>query len=123
MDQDAQSEIIEQSSESPNPPKGPTKGHCWDYDAWGTDEDGEVYHSLYGVWWERSTSYTRLDIELECFRAGRTEDVGGLGKYGHLRECVELLWRTDANGKPLKNPKVEWNEWVDKMLEEALSAR
>lgn len=119
MDQDAQSEIIEQSGESPNPPKGPTKGHCWDYDAWGTDSDGNIYHSLYGVWWERSTLYSKLDIELECFRVGRSEEDGGLGKYGHLRECVELLWRTDANGKPLKNPKVEWNEWVDKMLEEA----
>jgi len=109
MDQDA---IIERSGESPSPPP-------WDYDAWGEDADGEIYHKLYGTWWERRIQYTRLFIELECFRVGRKEEDGGLGKYGHLRECVELLWRRDEKGKLLKDPKVEWNEWVEKMLEEA----
>jgi len=110
--------IVAKKGVSPKPP-------LFDYEKWGEDDEtGEIYHMLYGEWWERSRAWTQLDIELDCFRVGRTEAEGGLGKYGHLRNCVDLLWNLDTPGplslaKKRKEQKVEWNEWVEKMLEEA----
>lgn len=97
--------ITRHDGESPNPP-------VFDYDYYGRDEDGNLHHSLYGAWWPRSQAIDRLYIELECFREGRTPEEGGLGKYGHLVECVELLW--NHSGKQ----RVEWNPWIEKMLQE-----
>lgn len=96
--------ITPMQGESPDPPN-------FDYDVWGKDQDGEIWHQLYGLWWPKSR-HTRTDIELLCFRSGHKEEDGGLGTYGHLVEAVNLLW--NSSGKE----HVEWNPWLEKMLEE-----
>lgn len=103
---DLKPKITEQPGESPNPP-------LFQYDSYGYDEKGNLYHSTYGMWLERDIEYTDTYIELECFRAGRKVEEGGLGKYGHLVQCVNLLW--NYGGKE----RVEWNPWIQKLLEEA----
>lgn len=97
--------ITRQPGESPRPPS-------WDYDFWSRDEDGNIYHSLYGFDWPANKGIDRIYVELECFREGRTVEQGGLGKFGHLQECVELLW--NHGGKQ----RVEWNPWMSQMLQE-----
>jgi hypothetical protein len=98
--------IQRQGGLSPKPP-------LFDYDSWGLDENGGIYHELYGEWWDGKIGYSRLDIELSAFIRGLTPGEGGMGKYEHLRECIDLLWNT--GGKNV----VEWNPWLEKMLEES----
>lgn len=99
------STITEHPGLSPKPPS-------FDYNSYGTDSNGNIYHELYGKWWPSAGNYKLIDIELACFREGRTEAQGGLGKYGHLRECVDLLWNKG------KKEAVQWNPWLEKLLEE-----
>ena len=109
--QDSKTKIVDQHiteypGNSPDPP-------LFHYDSWGKDEKGNLYHSRYKIWVPRRIAYTQTHIELEAFRAGRTVEEGGLGKYGHLYECVNLLW--NYGGKE----RIEWNPWLVKLLEEA----
>lgn len=64
----------------------------------------------YGREWPNGT--TDLTIELYCFRHGRTQEEGGLGKAGHFREVVAMLW-----GNNNERWKFVWHPWADKMLE------
>ena len=58
----------------------------------------------------------QLSIEAMCFRIGHTPEFGGLGKFGHFKRIVDLLWN---------NPDLEchkrfvWNSWAEKILQEA----
>lgn len=58
----------------------------------------------------------QLDIEALCFRINHVEEDGGLGKFGHFKRYVDLLWN---------NPALEcqkrfiWNPWAEKMLRAA----
>lgn len=63
---------------------------------------------MYGHLWEEGTS--RLTIELKCFREGLTPEEGGLGKEGHFKEVVRILWSPDF---------FTWNPWADRMLKES----
>jgi hypothetical protein len=59
-------------------------------------------------------SWSSLDIELYCFRIGRTEEQKGLGKAGHFWKCVSYLY---APGNPVKNRskyfiRNPWSEWM-----------
>tara|TARA_B110000438_G_scaffold62609_2_gene63089 strand:+ start:3995 stop:5632 length:1638 start_codon:yes stop_codon:yes gene_type:complete len=47
-----------------------------------------------------------LELELYCFREGRSLASGGLGKFGHLKKAVNLVW-----------PKTVWNPWLERQLE------
>jgi hypothetical protein len=96
--------------ESPDPPK-------FDYDEWGRDENGELYHTRYGFNWPRVIDIDAIYIELECFREGRAVEEGGLGRYGHLQEAITLLW--NWGGKE----RIQFNPWFDKTLEEACNER
>lgn len=98
--------IHRQPGLSPKPP-------LFDYDSWGQDESGNIYHELYSEWWDAKIAYTQLDIELSAYIRGLKPEEGGLGKYQHLRECVDLLWNSDGRNI------VEWNPWLEKMLEES----
>jgi hypothetical protein len=100
--------ITRMPGDSPNPP-------MFDYDAWGQDNEGNIYHELYGRWWSREVNATRDDIELWAFKEELGPEDGGLGKYQHLREFIDLTW--NADGKTI----VEWNPWLEKLLEEACS--
>jgi len=99
--------ITEQPGESPKPPS-------WDYDCWGKDQYGNIYHELYRKWWPLALGYRLSDIELECFLEGRTVERGGLGKYQHAKNAVDLLWNHDP-----KNPGFIWTPEAEKMTMEA----
>lgn len=96
------SEIIGDSPDNP----------AWDYDAIGYDAAGNLYHWRYGLAWPRKDNNSLIDLELFCFKTGRTAEEGGLGRFGHLQECIELLW--NHGGKQ----RVEWNPWMETMLVE-----
>lgn len=66
----------------------------------------------YGRSWPNGTS--ALTIELNCFLHGRTQEEGGLGKPGHFREVVNILW--SANNDRIK---FIWSPWGDRKLEAA----
>lgn len=96
-----------QSGESPTPPG-------YDYEAWATDADGDIWHLRYGIWWPLAGDHSLTDIELHCFLEGRTPKQGGLGKYQHARNAVDLLWNSDPN-----EPHFVWTPEAEKMTREA----
>src|SRR5688572_3104930 len=52
-----------------------------------------------------------LQVELMCYRVGHKIHNGGLGRAGHFRKIVEMLW-------PPKSPKhFVWHPWAEKMNE------
>lgn len=61
----------------------------------------------YGCSFKEGT--TDAEIELACFHHNVTEEEGGLGRFGHLRNAIDLII----------NKKVQafiWNEWTELML-------
>lgn len=46
--------------------------------------------------------WTELEVELWCFLHGRSRERGGLGKYGHLKKAIKLVW-----------PNLDWHEWME----------
>ena len=64
----------------------------------------------YGLSWANGTS--DLTIELNCFRHGDTPEKGGLGKPGHFKEIVNMLW-----GENNDRIKFKWTPWGDRKLE------
>lgn len=58
----------------------------------------------------------QLLIEAMCFRIGLRPDEGGLGKFQHFKNYVDLLWNNPDLGG---SKRAVWNPWTDKMLEEA----
>lgn len=67
----------------------------------------------YGCYWDEGES--DLTIELACYRMGLTEDEGGLGKAGHFRNCVDLIWN-----HPDSNKRFDWHPWAERMLEKSV---
>ena len=47
-----------------------------------------------------------LEIELYCFREGRTIEQGGLGRFEHFKRAVNMIW-----------PNMDWNPWLEMQLE------
>ena len=68
----------------------------------------------YGIVWPEGT--TEATIELIAFREGFGPERGGLGKYGHFRRVVELLWPYD---KKKNKSGFQWNPWAERIFEEA----
>lgn len=58
----------------------------------------------------------QLQIEFAAFRMGLTEEQGGLGKDGHFKKIVELIW----NNEEMKCPKryID-NPWASQFFEKA----
>jgi len=65
----------------------------------------------YGREWPEGVD--ALNIELYCFRHGRTVEEGGLGKAGHFRNIVNVLWHPNSP-KPWT-----WHPWAEQMLDGA----
>ena len=65
----------------------------------------------YGRKWPEGAD--ALNIELACFRYGRTVEQGGLGKAAHFKNVVNVLWHP-ASPKPWS-----WHPWADQMLDAA----
>lgn len=59
--------------------------------------------------------YSRLDIELWCFRVGRTREKGGLGKAEHFWNIIALLW---GKNNPIGNRSKYFirNPWSEDII-------
>ena len=55
----------------------------------------------------------QLAIHMLCYRIGHTPQFGGLGKFGHMKEGVDLLWNDPDSGSMIR---FVWNTWANKML-------
>jgi hypothetical protein len=55
-----------------------------------------------------------LTIELHCFLHGHSEEKGGLGKFGHFRNVVNMLWNRPGSPKPFV-----WTDWAEEMFRAA----
>lgn len=49
---------------------------------------------------------TQLELELYCFRNGYGPEKGFLGRFGHFKNIVSIVW-----------PKLEWNPWLERQIE------
>lgn len=65
------------------------------------------------------------DRELHCFARNWTEDQGGLGRYGHLRNAIDFIWNLPRaleceRRKIVYDPEIHaafiWNEWTEQMM-------
>lgn len=68
---------------------------------------------------------TNADIELMCFARSHSHEQGGLGRYEHLHNAIDLIWneprrRAAAEQKkpydPDKDDMFIWNEWTELMM-------
>lgn len=66
----------------------------------------------YGCEWD--VGETDLTIELACFREGITPEEGGLGKAGHARNAIDLLFNREDSIK-----RFTWHPWAEIMLDRA----
>lgn len=59
--------------------------------------------------------WNRLDIELWCFRVGRTREQGGLGKAEHFWNIISLLW---GKNNPVGNRSKFFirNPWSEEII-------
>lgn len=81
--------IKEQSGESPNPPR-------FNYEAWGYDENGELYHQNFGKWWARSTPWDDLHQHFWCFiNDEKDENPSYLSRYEHTCRAIDLMFNWD----------------------------
>ena len=58
----------------------------------------------------------QLAIEAWCFRMGMRKDEGGLGRFGHFKNIVNLLWN---NADRPSQKRFVWNAWAERMLVKA----
>ncbi len=65
-----------------------------------------------------SDKWSALDIEIHCFKVGRSFDQGGLGKVGHFWNIVAYLW---GPNNPVGNKTKIFirNPWSEDMIEDA----
>jgi len=57
----------------------------------------------------------QLGIEMVCFRIGHRRREGGLGKFGHFKNIVDLCWNNEEMPS-LK--RCIWNKWSEKQARE-----
>lgn len=50
-------------------------------------------------------------IELHAYRLGRTEEQGGLGKFQHLKNVIDLIWNSGKTSRTFI-----WSPWAEDML-------
>lgn len=65
---------------------------------------GQVDDDNYGLKFDHPIS--QLELELYCFREGRTPEQGGLGRYEHFKRAVNFIW-----------PEMDWNPWLERQCE------
>jgi hypothetical protein len=58
---------------------------------------------------------SQLMIESVCFRISHAEYEGGLGRFGHFRNIVELLWNSPES---TSFKKYKWSPWGERMIRE-----
>lgn len=84
------------------------------YDRYGVDEKGDVWFEVYGRLYHQNNNVTMLEIELRGFIDGWKTDEGGLGKFQHGKNAVDLIWNRDP-----EKPNFVWTPECLKMMEEA----
>lgn len=52
-------------------------------------------------------------IELYCYRNARPPELGGLGKFGHLKNVIDLIWNSGKTSRGFI-----WSPWAEDMLRE-----
>lgn len=69
---------------------------------------------MYGLYFP--ARYSRLDIELYCFRVGRATEKGGLGKAEHFWNIISLLW---GKNNPIRNKSKYFirNPWSEEIID------
>lgn len=69
---------------------------------------------MYGAYFP--ARYSRLDIELWCFRTGRPTEKGGLSKAEHFWNIISLLW---GKNNPIKNKSKYFirNPWSEEIID------
>ena len=55
----------------------------------------------------------QIAIESICFRIWHTEEEGGLGRFGHFKAYVDLLWNSPESGSM---KRCIWNPWANRMF-------
>lgn len=65
--------------------------------------------TVYGV--QFPATFTQSEIELLCFANDQKEENGGLGRYGHAVNGINLIYNKRA-------PTFIWNEWTELMIYE-----
>lgn len=66
----------------------------------------------YGFVWD-TRKFNDLEIELHCYKVGRSKKLGGLGKFGHFKRFVDMTWN---NPQISPNISFVWNEWSERMV-------
>lgn len=62
----------------------------------------------------------QLQVEFVCFRIAHPPQYGGLGRFGHLKRIIDLLW----NNPDLRSPKrFIWNPWSERILRKLCDER
>lgn len=81
-------------------------------------QDGVSKRRRYGLLFP--VSWNSFDIELHCFKIGRTVDQGGLGKAEHFWRATDFCW---GPSNPVKNTSKYFirNPWGEDMIEEFCS--
>lgn len=69
---------------------------------------------MYGAYFP--ARYSRLDMELWCFRTGRPVEKGGMGKAEHFWNIVALLW---GKNNPIRNRSKYFvrNPWSEDIID------
>lgn len=64
---------------------------------------------------EMTGDYVRDQIAIEtiCFRIGLKHEEGGLGRFGHFKNYVDLLWNNPDSGSM---KRCVWNPWANRMF-------
>lgn len=77
--------------------------------------DGQPYRHLRkdgkSGWMHRyglflSAALNDLQLELYCFKTGRTIEQGGVGRFGHFKRACSILM-----------PNLKWNEWLEAQIQ------
>jgi len=101
--------IIEKSGDSTNPPIG------FDYEAWGKDEMGAIWHKNFGKWWARDTAWDELYQHFWCFINNETdEEPSNLSRYDHACRAIDLMFNWN-----LEEPGFMWTPEAHEFIKEA----
>lgn len=65
----------------------------------------------YNLIMDTDTPLPDLEVELTCYKYGRTPEQGGLGRTGHFKKIVEMLFG------PKSECSFVWNPWSEKMID------
>ena len=70
--------------------------------------------TMYGRTWPEGAG--KLEIELLCFKWGLRPEQGGLGKFQHFKNVVDILW---PYHKTRNKNGFCWHPWAERMIQAA----